>query len=277
LPEKSYAAHCEFTYENLKPAIIDIFFISHFIGWVLKALMLRDTVLCWVISISWEFVEILLTHMLPNFAECWWDQWILDVLLTNGLGIYAGTKLGQWLEIREYKWSGVRYIPTISGKIQRLALQFTPASWTTVRWETTKNIKRFLSVHFVIFVVQLEELNAFFMKQILWVPPPCPLNVIRLFIWYVVGVPCLRQLYSYITDPTCKKIGTFTFLGAVTIVTELLIIFKFGAGEFNKPMPDHLKQGLMIFSTVYGLICIAMMFRIHARSRADSGADKHSE
>lgn len=27
-------------------------------------------------------------HMLPNFKECWWDSWILDVLLCNAAGRY---------------------------------------------------------------------------------------------------------------------------------------------------------------------------------------------
>jgi hypothetical protein len=25
-------------------------------------------------------------HMLPNFNECWWDSWVLDVLICNSLG-----------------------------------------------------------------------------------------------------------------------------------------------------------------------------------------------
>ena len=33
-------------------------------------------------------------------AECWWDQWLLDVLLANGLGIYIGLKLATYLETK---------------------------------------------------------------------------------------------------------------------------------------------------------------------------------
>ena len=60
--------------------------------------------ICWVISIQWELIEILFQHMLPNFAECWWDQWVLDVLLSNALGIYLGCKLAKYLEMKEYRW-----------------------------------------------------------------------------------------------------------------------------------------------------------------------------
>ena len=52
--------------------------------------MLRSYGICWTLSISWELTEVQFTHLLPNFKECWWDQWILDVLLCNGGGIWLG-------------------------------------------------------------------------------------------------------------------------------------------------------------------------------------------
>jgi phosphatidylserine synthase 2 len=66
--ERSYAANCALTWENVK-GNLDVFVASHFLGWVVKALILRDALLCWIISIQWELIEILFMHMLPNFAE----------------------------------------------------------------------------------------------------------------------------------------------------------------------------------------------------------------
>lgn len=43
--------------------------------------------------------QISFTHVLPNFAECWWDQVILDILLCNGLGIEIGYALCKYLEV----------------------------------------------------------------------------------------------------------------------------------------------------------------------------------
>jgi hypothetical protein len=31
-------------------------------------------------------LSFLLQHMLPNFNECWWDSWLLDVAICNSLG-----------------------------------------------------------------------------------------------------------------------------------------------------------------------------------------------
>lgn len=74
---KEYAADCSFRYDLISENLFDAYFVSHFLGWVVKCIMIRDVLLCFVISITWEILEIFFTHMLPNFAECWWDQVIL--------------------------------------------------------------------------------------------------------------------------------------------------------------------------------------------------------
>jgi phosphatidylserine synthase 2 len=93
LPEKSYAESCDFfSYKNWADQM-DVFVLAHVFGWVAKALILRDAWLCWIISVLFEVMEYSLQHQLPNFAECWWDHWILDVFTANWLGIYVGMKL----------------------------------------------------------------------------------------------------------------------------------------------------------------------------------------
>ena len=125
----------------------------------------------------------------------------------------------------------------------------------------------FFSVQVLILAMHLEELNAFFLKYILWVPPEKKLNVIRLIIWAMVGVPSLRQIYSYMTDPNCKRIGHQTFLSLVILSTEVIVILKFGQGEFPNPMPDNIQWGLAIYLILYvlGLIGFAL------RTRSSSG------
>lgn len=48
-----------------------------------------------------EICEYSLQHQLPNFAECWWDHLILDVLLCNWLGIWLGMKCCEFLRVRQ--------------------------------------------------------------------------------------------------------------------------------------------------------------------------------
>jgi len=61
-------------------------------------------------NISYIFVvaQIAFAHLLPNFAECWWDAVILDVLLCNGLGIWLGMYVCRKLEMRNYQWESIR-------------------------------------------------------------------------------------------------------------------------------------------------------------------------
>ncbi|KAJ3210118.1 hypothetical protein HDU82_008743 [Entophlyctis luteolus] len=99
LPEKSYAEDCSITWETIKDQM-DVFVLAHTFGWFAKSLVLRDPLICWILSIMFEVMEYSLQHQLPNFAECWWDHWILDVLLTNWLGIYMGIKTCEYFEMK---------------------------------------------------------------------------------------------------------------------------------------------------------------------------------
>lgn len=51
-----------------------------------QALIIRDYPLLWVLSVGFELMELTFQHMLPNFNECWWDSWVLDVAVCNLLG-----------------------------------------------------------------------------------------------------------------------------------------------------------------------------------------------
>ena len=59
-------------------------------------MILRNYTLLWAISILFEFMELTFQHMLPNFNECWWDSWILDVAVCNFIGILTGMATVRW-------------------------------------------------------------------------------------------------------------------------------------------------------------------------------------
>ncbi|GAV04960.1 hypothetical protein RvY_15157-2 [Ramazzottius varieornatus] len=120
LPEKDYGGNCLLydnthtdPYHNIWDKL-DVFVLTHFFGWWLKTLVLRDWWLCTVISILFELMEYTLEHQLPNFNECWWDHWIMDALVCNGLGIVFGTMTLRYLEMRPYHWRGLWRIQTYS-------------------------------------------------------------------------------------------------------------------------------------------------------------------
>ncbi|XP_060031869.1 phosphatidylserine synthase 2 isoform X4 [Erinaceus europaeus] len=164
LPERDYGGNCLLydpdnetdPFHNIWDKM-DGFVPAHFIGWYLKTLMIRDWWMCSIISVMFEFLEYSLEHQLPNFSECWWDHWIMDVLVCNGLGIYCGMQTLEWLSLKTYKWQGLWNIPTYKGKMKRIAFQFTPYSWVRFEWKPASSLRRWLAVCGIILVETAQE------------------------------------------------------------------------------------------------------------------------
>ncbi|KAF9188716.1 hypothetical protein BGZ50_001161 [Haplosporangium sp. Z 11] len=237
LPEKSYGDACELTYENVMDQVVDVFVLAHALGWFCKALILRDYTFCWILSVMFEVMEYSLSHQLNNFDECWWDHWILDVLICNWLGMYLGVKTCEYFEMKQYSWQGLAEIPTVKGKLKRTMQQFTPKSWTKFEWDSTKSFKSYATVIFILTMFLICELNAFYLKTLLWLPPAHPINIIRIFSYFMFGIPGVREAYQYLHDANCKRIGPQAWLLIGCVATEALIVFKFGQGEFPNPAP----------------------------------------
>ncbi|KAJ3045499.1 hypothetical protein HDV00_009153 [Rhizophlyctis rosea] len=242
LPERSYAENCEITPENLWNQM-DIFVVAHSLGWFAKALVLRDYWFCWILSIMFEIMEYSLEHQLPNFAECWWDHWILDLIMTNWVGTVIGMKFCEYFAMKQYSWRGINEIPSYRGKLRRTVQQFTPHSWTPFEWATTKSFKNFAAVLILLYLILQCELNAFYLKYLLWLAPEHYLNIWRLILYFLMALPAVREFYQYVSDRRCKRLGMHAWMTTANIMTELLICIKFGQGEFPHPAP----QGVVYF------------------------------
>merc|ERR1739838_662276 len=232
---ESYAVNCsDITFERLY-ASLDIFAFAHFSGWAMKACMLRSYSMCWSLSILWEMTELFFMHLLPNFQECWWDQIILDVLLCNGFGIFVGIQFCRYLEMREYRWESIKDINGATGKIRRAVMQFTPQSWSSIRWfDPNSNVMRIVGVFILLLMFGLMELNTFFLKHFLRYPAKHIFCYGRILLVGLISCPALRQYYVYMTDTRCKRLGTQTWVFIAITCTETIIALKFGAEEFSR-------------------------------------------
>ncbi|RQM23720.1 hypothetical protein B5M09_003912 [Aphanomyces astaci] len=272
LPEEGFAEDCRlFTPEhptnvmaNISATFFDRFVIMHFLGWIVGALMIRSYTVCWLISILFEFYELSFAHWLKNFAECWWDQVILDVLVCNAAGIWLGMRICRYFEMKKYNWVGWRKIPTVSGRARRFAAQFTPANWLAYDWKMFRSASRFWMVMFMVVILSVMMLNSFFLKTVLWVPASNSLNVVRLGIWYSAGSYAIAEFYVFMayTAPTnlpqgvaapSRKLGPRAWLGLGVVVTEVCLILKHGQGMFTAPFPTMVKVGWAIaFVLLFG-------------------------
>lgn len=249
--DKDYGVNCSDVSLERIWSHVDVFALGHFLGWAFKAVLIRHMGILWAISIMWEITEVAFAHLLPNFVECWWDALILDVLLCNGFGIWCGLKFCKILEMREYKWVSIRDISSTTGKIKRAVLQFTPESWTAVRWLDPKSTyMRFLAVAQLVLFWQVTELNTFFLKHIFEMPPSHPFVSARLAIVGLFIAPSVRQYYIYMTDTRCKRMGTQCLVYVAIMVAEAMLCIKNGRELFERTQAANILIWLLIMTLV---------------------------
>lgn len=86
-----------------------------------------------------------------------------------------------------------RDIRSTTGKLKRAVLQFTPVSWTHVRWlDPNSTYMRFFAVCQMVIFWQISELNTFFLKHIFEMPPSHPIVVGRLLFLGIMVAPSAR-------------------------------------------------------------------------------------
>jgi hypothetical protein len=78
--------------------------------------------------------------------------------------------------------------------------QFTPAHWDKDEWHPTRGPWRFIQVLSLCVVFMAVELNTFFLKFCLWIPPRNPLIVYRLVLWWLIAIPTIREYNTYLQD-----------------------------------------------------------------------------
>ncbi|KAK0487811.1 phosphatidyl serine synthase-domain-containing protein [Armillaria novae-zelandiae] len=244
LPEKSYAEDCSLAWSTIWNAL-DVFCVAHALGWFGKAMILRDYWFCWILSIAFELAEYSLQHQLANFAECWWDHWVLDVLICNWVGTYLGMKVCQYLEVKPYEWRGLRQHRGLRSKARRVLSQFSPHDFTAFKWGTASSFGHYVIVVLLLAVFLAAELNPFYLKALLWMEPDHPIVIMRLAGVFLCALPAVRELYQYINDPRrAVRMGQHVWLLLATILTELLVIRKWSVGVFTDPFPRGVKWGL---------------------------------
>ena len=66
--------------------------------------------------------------------------------------------------LQKYTWRGFRQTLGIRKKARRVFSQFSPADWTTFKWEGTADFTHYLTVVLLLAVFLAAELNPFYLK-----------------------------------------------------------------------------------------------------------------
>ena len=253
LPERSYAADCRVytpedptsKFRNIRDAIVDEFFIGHALGWYVKSMLFRDTGLSFFCSALFETMELTFRHILPNFYECWWDSIVLDLIITNTLGIVCGRLTLRLLGLREYNWIGYR----------------PGQPW--YRWEVFASPLRFIRFVFLLAMTEVVELCVFTLKAHLWIPPPHWIVITRLFIVAFVVAAALNEYHKYVTVKSYTKWGPHSWVCIGIIFFEVLLTVKWNIGVDLPPFPDPVKYSWMAVGAL-----LLTFFCIHFPARA---------
>jgi len=79
----------------------------------------------------------------------------------------------------------------------------------------------------------VDELNAFYLKYLLWIPPAHYINTARITLHAFAGAVAVREAYQYFTDPRCKRLGAQAWLITVIIAVEVMICVKFAENNIQ--------------------------------------------
>lgn len=148
-------------------------------------------------------------------------------------------------------WLLFRDITGTGGKIKRAVMQFTPESWTHVRWLDPKcTYMRFLAVCQLVIFWQVTELNCFFLKHIFEMPPSHPIVVGRLLFIGLIVSPSVRQYYVYITDTRCKRVGTQCWVYVAIMLSEAILCIKNGRELFEQTKATNIIVWFLVQSAI---------------------------
>lgn len=132
-------------------------------------------------------------------------------------------------------------------------------------WSSKGNsfsFKNYLVILFFIFAATVIELNAFYLKHLLWIPIVHHINALRLILMSLLGVGAAREFYDFCyggdegrspgQSRPCNRtsLGPFVWLALAVISTESIVCYKFGRGHFSNLAPQWVFNGWIAFISI---------------------------
>ncbi|GMH56877.1 hypothetical protein TL16_g02238 [Triparma laevis f. inornata] len=250
---------CKMTW-NTAPTILfnQIFgapwFLSHALGWMGKMMIFRDWKVCLIAALLFEFTEMTLSYVCPEFEECWWDSIFLDTFGANLLGMWMGTHVNRF--IVGYSKDSVHSIvrggdamhvgATLdwagkedrSAGTEKLASMLNPLIHdSTYKWTIFKNPLRLFQVAVLIAVMLFIETNTFLMMNTMGIPHDAWYNKVRLALFGFMSIPAAAEWYVYIEQTAraghdAARIGPACWLCFCVALLENCLFWKFFPKHF---------------------------------------------
>nr|GMD70353.1 CDP-diacylglycerol--serine O-phosphatidyltransferase 1 isoform X3 [Ipomoea batatas] len=120
---------------------------------------------------------------------------------------YLHPDLGVELPERSYGADCRIYVPeNPTNRSSEHLVSLLQHNWDKDEWHPLLGPWRFLQVLSLCVVFLTVELNTFFLKFCLWVPPQNPLIIYRLVLWWLIAIPTIREYNSYLQDSAMESL-----------------------------------------------------------------------
>ncbi|KAL8438697.1 hypothetical protein Efla_005235 [Eimeria flavescens] len=192
---------CSVSKKTLVRQLTSLWFISHAIGWFIKMCIFRSWIFNLTFSILFEFSEMSLQWLVPEFQECW-----------------------------HFDWLGVH--PTD----QKIPLQFAPSSSSGYEWSFFRTPRHLLMTSLLVFLSLLAEIHVFLLMTVLDIPAPHWVNPLRLVFLGLLAFPAVAEYYAHVHLKCGRMSGNLLLFGLILGV-ELLVSMKYGVDRFFSTSP----------------------------------------
>ena len=133
-----------------------------------------------------------------------------------------------------------------------------------------------MAVTAIILMFLLSELNTFYLKFVMWLPPEHWLNFVRLTFMLFWGAVGLREAFQLLDDPDCDRLGRQSWVLLAIVATELLICVKFGWQTITKPLPTSIALWWLLGLALY-VVYTVIKFVIFKPTKLKLPTEKETE
>jgi len=261
LPALNLAAECGIN--NIKVALFDVHVFTHFFGWFVTTLALRDVTFSWICGFLWEIIEGTLEYNIPELKECWWDKAFMDLFGCNNLGIFLAWLVMRYFKIEEFNWAKV-FTPDGAPLHEMGPLYFVPGRNTLQKnyYGVLKSGKTLMEFIYVNLVIMLFQLNLFFLKTALWLPT----------LHWTVSCRCflIANLLIFSSSAVYKRheITGLPLLLNIVLALEGLLVIRFGASLLFIGNGDALISVILMILSILAFVILSFVGIIqHCKSQ----------
>lgn len=237
--------HCALTKENLLQ--YDVFFLLHIFGWAAKTMLVRDFYVTTAISFMFEVIEGSLEHHQPVFFECWWNRWVIDFILCNGIAIWIGMHVCSYLGIDRSWWCIGNYTRRKDVSVFSLA-----------GWNVQSLTGYWLSL-IIVFSILLAEVFGVYLTNLLWFPTVHWLPFVRHVIYFTssnIAFQTLYEIFNYPDDKNVQSQSRFDiYISCLLLVLDGILTIRLGWNAFDEvETPNVIKYFWIIFAVAVAVV-----------------------